>query len=236
MKYTLFALTIILILAFTACSTTSTTDGRIPATMDRVVDGDTLRITMDDGTEETVRLLMVDTPETVHPNEPVQPFGPEAGSFVKQNLAEGSSIEVEVDTTTRDRYDRFLAYIWQDGEMINEQLLEEGLARVAYVYEPNTRYEEEFREIEQEAQEAGRGIWSIDGYVSDDGFRPNTASHQAPSFQIDCEDPAVKGNHSSSGERIYHVPGGQHYEQTKEEELFCTPEQAEQAGYRASQR
>lgn len=236
MKYIFFVLTTLLLFHLTACSDAETTDGRIPATLDRVVDGDTIRITMNDGSEETVRLLMVDTPETVHPEEPVQPFGPEASSFVKQKLPEGSSIEVEIDTTTRDRYDRFLAYIWRGDEMINKQLLEEGLARVAYVYEPNTRYESTFREIEQEARQAERGIWSIEGYVSDEGFHPSTTSRAEPSFQSDCEDPSIKGNHSSSGERIYHVPGGQHYEQTKEEELFCTPEQAEQAGYRAAQR
>ncbi|WP_018933076.1 thermonuclease family protein [Gracilibacillus lacisalsi] len=138
------------------------------ATVSRVVDGDTVRIELD-GQEETVRLLLVDTPETKHPNLPVQPFGPEASEFAVEKLA-GKEIQIEFDGPERDNYDRLLGYIWVDGENFNQLLLEEGFARYAYVYDPPYIHQDEMKQAEQRAREAEIGIWSIDGYVTDDGF------------------------------------------------------------------
>jgi len=104
-------------------------DNTIPATVVRVVDGDTLKATVD-GKEETVRLILVDTPETVHPSKPVQPFGPEASEFAKKTL-EGKEVELELDVSERDQYGRILAYVWIGDKMFNEMLLEKGLARVS---------------------------------------------------------------------------------------------------------
>src|SRR5699024_5086390 len=99
------------------------------ATVVRVVDGDTVHILLN-GKEEVVRLLLVDTPETKHPTKPVQPFGPEASAFTKQMLPNGKEIEYEFDTSERDKYGRLLGYLYVDGKMVNEALLENGLARV----------------------------------------------------------------------------------------------------------
>ncbi|SDI30976.1 micrococcal nuclease [Alteribacillus persepolensis] len=213
----------------------------IEATVTEVVDGDTIKVQMN-GNEETVRLLLVDTPETVHPNKPKQPYGEQASQFAKKHLPTGENVTIEIDTTIRDHYDRFLAYIWIQDNMFNEMLLAEGLARVAYVIEPNTRYVEHFRQVEQQAKEQQKGIWSHHGYVTDDGFHPdavtnptNEANKNADTA-VSCDEPAIKGNHSSSGDLIYHKPGQQHYEQTKAEEMFCTEQEAQDAGYRPSQR
>ncbi|WP_277680034.1 thermonuclease family protein [Gracilibacillus dipsosauri] len=138
------------------------------ATVTRIVDGDTIEINLD-GKTESVRLLLVDTPETVHPSKPVQPFGPEASEFAK-NVLSGKEVKVEYDGPKRDKYDRLLAYLWVDGKNFNQMLLEEGLARLAYVYDPPYTHMDAFTKAQTKAMNAGKGIWSRDGYVQSDGF------------------------------------------------------------------
>jgi len=138
------------------------------ATVSRVVDGDTIEVEMDGKTED-VRLLLVDTPETKHPSKPVQPYGPEASEFAK-NVLSGKEVTLEFDGSKRDKYDRLLAYVWVDGKNFNKMLLEEGLARLAYVYEPPYTHYDAFVKAQTKAVNENRNIWSIDGYVQDDGF------------------------------------------------------------------
>ncbi|HEX7066125.1 MAG TPA: thermonuclease family protein [Bacillales bacterium] len=193
------------------------TTGYIPVT--HVVDGDTIDVKLN-GEEETVRLLLVDTPETVHPQKPIQPFGPKAHRFMVE-LLKGEKVKLEIGEDPRGKYDRLLAYVYtEDGEMVNELLLRKGLARVAYVYPPDTKYVEEFRAIEEKARKNNRGIWSIEGYVTDHGFERT-------------EQCRIKGNINSDGEHIYHVPGDPYYEETKAEAYFCTKKAAQAAGFRA---
>lgn len=127
-------------------------------TIDRVVDGDTF-VSSSTGTEENYRLLLVDTPETVHPNKPEEPFGSEASDYTKEKL-EGKTVEIEFDQAERDQYGRLLVYVWIDDTLFNQELLQEGLAEVS-VYPPNTRYVDEFEEIEELAKEEKIGIWSL---------------------------------------------------------------------------
>lgn len=136
----------------------------------RVVDGDTIVVNTKDGVEERVRLLLIDTPESVHPTEPEQLFGKESSDYAKEILREGDVVELEVGESPRDRYGRLLAYVWIDGVNFNQLMIERGYARVAYVYEPNTKYLEEFKEAEEVAKKNKLNIWSIEGYVKDDGF------------------------------------------------------------------
>lgn len=146
----------------------------------RVVDGDTL-IANIDGSEEYVRLLLVDTPETKHPKLDVQPFGPEASQLMADTFSPSDPIEIEYGTEKRDKYDRILAYIYTpEGNMFNELLLEKGLARVAYVYPPNDKYVDDFRTIELQAKERKIGIWSIKGYVTNKGFNPDAVLTNQP--------------------------------------------------------
>lgn len=127
-------------------------------TIDRVVDGDTF-VSSSTGTEENYRLLLVDTPETVHPNKGEEPFGAEASEYTKERL-EGQTVEIEFDQAERDQYGRLLVYVWIDGNLFNKELLQEGLAAVS-VYAPNTRYVDEFEELEEIAKEEEKGIWSL---------------------------------------------------------------------------
>lgn len=133
--------------------------------INRVVDGDTINVKFANGETESVRLLLIDTPESVHPNKPVQPFGEEASEFAKEVLQEGDVVTLEKGNPERDKYDRLLGYIWIDDVNFNELMLEEGYARIAYVYEPNTKYLDEFEKAEKKAKSEGKNIWSIPGYV-----------------------------------------------------------------------
>lgn len=144
---------------------------RIPADFVRHVDGDTtvLRI---DGKEQKVRFLLVDTPETVKPKTKVQPFGLEASKRTKELLSTASEITFEYDSGNKiDRYGRVLGYIFVDGTLLQKTLVSEGLARVAYVKEPNTKYLLELEEAQEKAKNESLGIWSIPGYVTERGYK-----------------------------------------------------------------
>jgi len=127
-------------------------------TVTRVVDGDTLQL---DGSER-VRLIGVDTPETVHPRKPVQCFGTEASKFTKR-LAQGQTVRLAFDQANahvghRDRYHRTLAYVYlSSGLLINREIIRQGYGH-AYTYYP-FRYLEDFRAAEREARQNSRGLW-----------------------------------------------------------------------------
>ncbi|WP_050614168.1 thermonuclease family protein [Bacillus testis] len=198
----------------------------ISAKVVRVVDGDTF-IAEINGKQEKVRLLLVDTPETVKANTPVQPFGPEASAYTKSLLTQGKNVQLSFDTEERDQYGRLLAYVTVDGKMLNELLLQKGLARVV-VFKPNVKYVDTFKEIEKKAQQQGIGLWSQE---KSSGSKKETTAQDS---QQSCSNPTIKGNINRKGEKIYHLPGGQSYGQTKAEEMFCTENEAKAAGFRAA--
>ncbi|WP_276736020.1 thermonuclease family protein [Bacillus sp. (in: firmicutes)] len=141
----------------------------VDVTLDRAVDGDTIKVSYN-GNVDTVRYLLIDTPETKKPNSCVQPYGEDASKRNKE-LVNSGKLQLEFDKDDRrDKYGRLLAYVYVDGKSVEETLLKEGLARVAYVYEPNTRYIEQYRKDEQEAKTEKLSIWSKNGYVTDRGF------------------------------------------------------------------
>jgi micrococcal nuclease len=127
------------------------------ALVTRAVDGDTVEVRVD-GTEEDVRYIGVDTPESVAPGQPVECFGREAASF-NRRLVEGRSVRLVYDRERRDRYGRLLAYVYLRRELVNETLLRRGLARTLTI-PPNDRFAERFDRIEQAAGSRGRGLWS----------------------------------------------------------------------------
>lgn len=120
----------------------------------RVVDGDTLEL---DGGER-VRLIGVDTPETVDPRRPVQYFGKEASAFTRR-MAQGRMVRLEFDQDSRDHYGRTLAYVYlQDGTFLNAEIIRQGYGH-AYTRFP-FRYQGEFLALEREARTEGRGLWA----------------------------------------------------------------------------
>jgi len=124
-------------------------------TVTRVIDGDTIVV---DGVG-TVRLIGVDTPETVDPRRPVQYFGKEASDFTKQ-LATGKHVRLDFDQDRTDRYGRTLAYVYLQPEnlLLNAEIIRQGYG-FAYTQFP-FRMMEQFRALEREAREAGRGLWA----------------------------------------------------------------------------
>lgn len=130
-------------------------------TLDRVIDGDTIAFVID-GRSEKVRLIGMDTPESVHPDANKNtPYGDEAKKYVEEFFKEhkGKAIQLEYDVSKYDRYNRILAYVWIDGKMLNETLLSEGYAQLA-TYPPNTRYVEQFQKAQTAARQAERGFWN----------------------------------------------------------------------------
>lgn len=148
------------------------TGDMLPAELVRCYDGDTVTIRLDvnnDGrTEElSTRLLLINSPEV----DSNSPFAHEAGERACQLLQNGNVTVELASGSIYDKYDRLLTYIYADGVSIQETLLREGLARVAYVYPPNTKYLDEYEAAEALARSEKLGIWSIDGYVvGENGF------------------------------------------------------------------
>lgn len=122
------------------------------------IDGDTLVVRFDDGDQDTVRILGVDTPETHHPTKGVQCFGPEAAAYTASRLT-GQIVELEGDVEPRDIYDRRLAYVIVDGRRFEDELLRKGYARLL-VIEPNRAHARDLLAAEFAARRAKRGLWA----------------------------------------------------------------------------
>jgi micrococcal nuclease len=123
----------------------------------RAVDGDTLEVAFD-GRREDVRLIGIDTPETVKPGTPVQCFGPRASDFTHGHL-DGRHVRLVFGVERRDVYERLLAYVFFRGRMFNAELVRRGLARTLEIA-PNTRFASRFQRLQTAAARAGRGLWS----------------------------------------------------------------------------
>lgn len=154
------------------------------ATVVANIDGDTIKVKLENGKTESVRFLLIDTPETKHPKMGVQPFGPEASAFIKQIAPVGKEIELEFDVSEREKYGRLLAYVWVDGQMLNRILIEKGLARVAYIYPPNTKYVDYLKGEQFVAQREKVGIWSVEDYATDKGFVASKVPKAAPKTAV----------------------------------------------------
>ena len=124
----------------------------------KVVDGDTIQI-MFNGKKERLRLIGIDTPESVHSDESKNTEeGRIASEYVKTFL-EGKYVTLEFDVEERDQYDRLLAYVYLDGEMVNKKIIRDGYASLETV-PPNVKYVDEFTTLLKEAKDAKRGLWA----------------------------------------------------------------------------
>ena len=133
----------------------------------RLVDGDTIHVTID-GRTEKVRYIGINCPELHHPRRGEEPGGREA-TEINRALVGGKSVRLEPDVQLRDRYGRLLAYVWvrqADGAeiMVNAELLRRGYAQVMTV-PPNVRHAATFRRLQAEAREAHRGLWRTEAVV-----------------------------------------------------------------------
>jgi micrococcal nuclease len=138
----------------------------------RVVDGDTIEVRIDERAEGPgsgatelgfaydVRLVGIDAPESVAPHSPVECFGRES-SDAAEALLEGADVRLVKDVEDKDHYGRLLRYVYLRDEMANARLVLNGYA-AAYPYPPNIRHSELFVQLEREARENDRGLWSSD--------------------------------------------------------------------------
>jgi micrococcal nuclease len=158
---------------------------RTNALVTRVVDGDTLEVRFR-GELLTVRLIGIDTPESVAPDEPVQCYALEAAAYTADRL-EGRRVLLRFDVERIDPFGRTLAYVWLGEELFNETLVREGYAFVT-TFPPNDRHERRFVAAEREAREAGRGVWGacVDPNACDPAY-PD-ACIPPPPPDLDCDD------------------------------------------------
>jgi micrococcal nuclease len=151
------ALTTPILAALAACTPAMPTDGT--ATVVEVIDGDTIIVDIGPVTE-TVRLLGIDTPETKHPTQPVECYGPEASEHTAELLPAGTRVRLERDEEARDAFGRLLAYVHRidDGVFVNAEIVRTGHAEVL-VLGPNRAYASDLRAVQAEARDAGAGLW-----------------------------------------------------------------------------
>lgn len=176
----------------------------------KVIDGDT--ITVGRGWRAVkVRFIGVDTPETVHPEKPVEFFGPEASEFTKQQL-HGKKVRLELEPFNHyDDYGRLLAYVFLlDGTNFNTELIKQGYARV--IAPAPFQQQEKFRSYERAARVQGLGLWAGEDI---------------------CKE--IIGNRRSM---IYRLPGDAGCNRIKAENRvhFATEQEAIKAGYRRVKR
>lgn len=156
-----FLLVLALVVLASGCADDANNTTDLPEgddrTVERVVDGDT--IVVDGG--ERIRLIGIDTPESVDPRRPVECFGREAAAFMEALLPPGTEVRLVFDVETEDQYGRTLAYVHRldGGLFVNLHLVEEGYAQAA-TYPPNVEHTDQFAEATREAREANRGLWN----------------------------------------------------------------------------
>jgi micrococcal nuclease len=156
------------LVALTACSSAAGSKAAAPstsggATVERVVDGDTIIVHIG-GRRERVRLIGIDTPESVKPNTPVQCFAIEASNRTKALLPPGTPVRLVADVEQRDKYKRLLAYVYRvkDNLFVNLSLAHDGYAQ-PYTFPPDVAHTNELVSAAADARNAGRGLWSACG-------------------------------------------------------------------------
>ena len=136
---------------------------RVVPVVESIVDGDTIRVSFG-SSSESVRLLGIDTPESVDPARPVQCFGVEATGRITELIPPGTELRLEIDREPRDQYGRLLAYVYRasDDLFVNSSLLIEGFAALS-IYPPNDTYRAQLEQVAQTAHTANVGFWSACG-------------------------------------------------------------------------
>lgn len=233
----------------------------IEVDVNEVVDGDTIKVRMPDGNEETVRFVLVNTPETKHPKKGEEYFGKEASEYTKKLIEEnGNKVYLEKDTSERDKYDRLLRYVWlkpYEGVVptkvelrensLNGKLVYDGYARVS-PFPPDTLYISEFKENEEIARANGYGMWKDEEKaLSIDAGQPHdedtaqvhinsTDERLDKKYVADSGDGQIKAIKSEDGKKLYYLPHYNGYDDIKVDfnnggHLYKTEREALEAGF-----
>jgi len=157
------------------------------AVVSKNVDGDTIRVRID-GKEETIRMIGVDTPETVHPNKPVEFYGKEASYFTKKLCPVGSKVYLTYDWDPTDKYGRLLAYVWyqHEGEwlMHNLNLIVNGYGHAYTVFPFDEAYMDLFIEAERIARRRDLGLWDAGVEPSKEDAEKNSVEKETGSGEL----------------------------------------------------
>lgn len=207
----------------------------VPTEQVSVIDGDTIKVQLDKKKTEKVRLLLIDSPELNHPRTGKQPYSDEAKQFVEKMIKTGKTVTIEPDESERDKYQRLLGYVYVDRKSVQEALIKNGLARVAYVFKPNTKYIDKYKSLEKEAQKQKVGIWSFQNYVQSNGFHPEVIQQQ--NGQTDTSSTQT-GFIASKNSDVYHPASCKQVVDTIKPEnriYFQNEQEAQQSGRKRSQ-
>lgn len=208
--------------------------------VESVIDGDTIKI-MYEGRLTSVRLIGVNTPETVDSRTTVECFGVEASNYLKSKLS-GKTVRISADSTQgdRDKYSRLLRYVYLDGEDVGLSIISGGYGH-EYTYNLPYAHQAAYKKAQSDASANNRGLWApgvCDSESSSISGSTPSANQQPQSTR--AQDCRIKGNISqSSGAKIYHVPGQKYYDSTViseeyGERWFCSEAEAQNAGWRKS--
>lgn len=137
-------------------------NSKFKVTLSSCIDGDTAKININ-GEDKTVRFLSINAPEIAHDGNEAEPYGNEASLFTCNALKNASSIKLQYDPKSdeTDKYGRVLAWVFVDNELLQEKLINNGLAEVKYVYS-DYLYSSDLQALEVKAQEKGIGMWSLE--------------------------------------------------------------------------
>lgn len=200
----------------------------------KVIDGDTIDIEYF-GKTERIRMIGINTPESVDPKKPVECFGKEAATEGAKLLA-GKFVSIERDKTQDDRdiYGRMLRYVRiKDGNFYNLEIIRSGFA-FEYTYKVPYYYQKDFKNAQAEAQKNKRGLWADKACGAKINAKP-AMNISAAATNGSC---LIKGNISSNKkQKIYHLPSCPDYKKTvinpeAGEKFFCSESEAKKYGFR----
>lgn len=221
-----------------AVSVTESSDSKLYDVV-KVVDGDTIDVLID-GKTERIRLIGINTPETVDPRKPVECFGVEASNKAKELLT-GKRVMLESDASQdeRDKYGRLLRYVFLEDRTNFNLLMIKGGYAYEYTYNIPYKYQTEFKESQRQAEINKSGLWGevCDNFTTNKQAESNATPVTQSESQTSSNSCSIKGNISSSGEKIFHVIGCQSYNKTvidesEGESWFCSEQEALAAGWR----
>ena len=201
-----------------------------------VIDGDTFKVQYGEEVK-SVRLIGVNTPETVDSRTGVECYGKEASDYLK-NKINGKDIYLAKDSSqdNQDKYGRLLRYAMIDGIELGVDLIANGYAR-EYTYDDDYFYIDTYHTAEESAKTNKLGIWSD---KCQDNNQAQSTDSSSENVSVEKQNCVIKGNISNyGGTKIYHVPGQKYYESTQIDESagerwFCTEAEAQAAGWRKS--
>lgn len=211
----------------------------------RVVDGDTAVLVINNK-EYKLRMILVDTPESVHPKKGLEYYGKEASDYTKAQLT-GKTVYLQKDVSNTDRYGRVLRYVWLKRPTTNEPtkdevknycynaiLIKEGYGQLA-TFPPDVKYVDIFKSLERDARNSKRGLWQNPERIGERLDKKEKVKNENTAAEENSKQGIASGKiQGNKNSKIYHVPGGQNYGKVspKNSVWFDTEEEAQAAGYR----